>query len=97
MAMLEFARKILCASGRLESRLIPCFLAATFVAPASAFAISMDGEGAWRDTVFVERLWRSIKYDEVHFDAHKRLAARTGIGRYLTFYNSRHPIHLLTG
>nr|WP_272209703.1 IS3 family transposase [Marinicella sp. W31]MDC2875527.1 IS3 family transposase [Marinicella sp. W31] len=54
--------------------------------------ISMDGKDAWRDNVFVERLWRSIKYEEVYLHAYKTVAeARAGIGRYLTFYNSRRP------
>ncbi|MBY5325600.1 IS3 family transposase, partial [Rhizobium leguminosarum] len=55
-------------------------------------AISMDGKGAWRDNVFVERLWRSIKYEEVYLHAYKTVSeARVGIGRYLTFYNGRRP------
>lgn len=54
--------------------------------------ISMDGKGAWRDNVFVERLWRSIKYEEVYLHAYKTVSdARLGIGRYLAFYNSRRP------
>ncbi len=53
---------------------------------------SMDGKGAWRDNVFVERLWRSIKYEEIYLHAYKTVSeARVGIGRYLTFYNSRRP------
>ena len=44
----------------------------------------MDGKGAWRDNVFVERLWRSIKYEGVYLHAYKIvLEARVGIGRYL--------------
>lgn len=55
-------------------------------------SISMDGKGAWRDNVFVERLWRSIKYEEVYLHAYKAVSdARLGIGRYLAFYNSRRP------
>lgn len=55
-------------------------------------SISMDGKGAWRDNVFVERLWRSIKYEEVYLHAYKTVSdARLGIGRYLAFYNSRRP------
>ncbi|MBK3745159.1 IS3 family transposase [Paraburkholderia aspalathi] len=55
-------------------------------------AISMDGRGAWRDNVFVERLWRSIKYEEVYLHAYKTVSeARAGIGRYLNFYNTRRP------
>lgn len=55
-------------------------------------AISMDGRGAWRDNVFVERLWRSVKYEEVYLRAYDTVAdARASIGRYLGFYNSRRP------
>jgi len=57
-------------------------------------AISMDGKGAWRDNVFVERLWRSVKYEEVYLKAYASVAeARAGIGSYLNFYNaaSEHP------
>jgi putative transposase len=55
--------------------------------------ISMDGKGAWRDNVFVERLWRSVKYEEVYLHAYDSVAqARTSIGRYIDgFYNSRRP------
>jgi hypothetical protein len=59
--------------------------------------ISMDGKGAWRDNVFVERLWRTIKYEEVYLRAYASVSeARAGIGRYLGFYNSRPHIHRLT-
>ena len=58
----------------------------------NAIAISMDGRGAWRDNVFVERLWRSVKYEEVYLHAYDSVAeARSGLGRYLTFYNTRRP------
>ncbi len=61
-------------------------------AHAGEIDISMDGKGAWRDNVFVERLWRSIKYEEVYLHAYKTVSeTRAGIGRYLTFYNSRRP------
>ncbi|WP_353410132.1 IS3 family transposase [Brucella sp. NBRC 113783] len=64
----------------------------TAVLKKAEIAISMDGKGAWRDNVFVERLWRSIKYEEVYLHAYKTVSeARAGIGRYLTFYNSRRP------
>src|SRR5216684_5731381 len=54
----------------------------------NAIAISMDGKGAWRDNVFVERLWRSVKYEEVYFRAYDSVGeARALIGRYLDFYN----------
>ena len=54
--------------------------------------ISMDGKGAWRDNVFVERLWRSVKYEAVYLRAYDSVAeARASIGRYLDFYNRRRP------
>ena len=58
----------------------------------NAIAISMDGKGSWRDNVFVERLWRSVKYEEVYLKAYDSVAeARTSIGRYLDFYNRKRP------
>src|SRR5215210_112579 len=55
-------------------------------------AISMDGRGAWRDNVFVDRLWRSVKYEEVYLRAYDSVAeARASIGRYLSFYNGKRP------
>jgi putative transposase len=55
-------------------------------------AISMDGRGSWRDNVFVERLWRSVKYEEVYLRAYDSVAeARASLGRYLAFYNSKRP------
>ena len=61
-------------------------------------AISMDGKGAWRDNVFVERLWRSIKYEEVYLRAYDSVGeARQSIGRYLDFYNGRRPHSSLDG
>jgi putative transposase len=55
-------------------------------------AISMDGRGAWRDNVFVERLWRSVKYEEVYLRAYDSVGeARASLGRYLDFYNRRRP------
>jgi len=61
-------------------------------------AISMDGKGAWRDNVFVERLWRSVKYEEVYLRAYDSVfEARALIGRYLTFYNERRPHSSLDG
>jgi putative transposase len=58
----------------------------------NAIAISMDGKGAWRDNVFVERLWRSVKYEEVYLRAYDSVGeARASIGRYLDFYNRKRP------
>ena len=57
-----------------------------------AIAISMDGKGSWRDNVFVERLWRSVKYEEVYLRAYDSVgAARASLGRYIDFYNCRRP------
>lgn len=54
--------------------------------------ISMDGKGSWRDNVFIERLWRSVKYEEVYLRAYESVSeARTGIGRYFKFYDARRP------
>ena len=52
----------------------------------------MDGRGAWRDNIFVERIWRSIKYEEVYLHAYDSVAqAKAGIARYIDFYNVRRP------
>jgi len=60
--------------------------------------ISMDGRGRWADNVYVERLWRSLKYEEVYLHAYESVgAARDGIGRYLEFYNSGRPHSSLGG
>lgn len=54
--------------------------------------ISMDGKGCWRDNVFVERIWRSIKYEEVYLHAYESVsAAKAGISRYIDLYNRRRP------
>ena len=54
--------------------------------------ISMDGKGAWRDNVFIERLWRSVKYEEVYLHAYDTVSdSRAGIGKYFNLYNRRRP------
>jgi len=64
----------------------------TDVLLANNIAISMDGKGAWRDNVFVERFWRTLKYEEVYLRAYDCVSeARMSIGRYLNFYNGRRP------
>ena len=64
----------------------------TGVLIANNIAISMDGKGAWRDNVFVERLWKSVKYEEVYLHAYDSVGRRAlSIGRYLDFYNRRAP------
>jgi putative transposase len=63
-----------------------------------AIRISMDGRGSWRDNVFVERLWRTVKYEEVYLRAYDSVAeARGSIGRYLGFYNRKRPHSSLSG
>jgi len=70
----------------------------TGVLANNGIAISMDGKGAWRDNVFVERLWRSVKYEEVYLRAYDSVSeARASIGRYLNFYNDRRPHSSLDG
>ena len=70
----------------------------TDVLTRNAIKISMDGKGAWRDNVFVERLWRSVKYEEVYLRAYDSVSdARGSIGRYLDLYNRRRPHSSLDG
>jgi putative transposase len=58
----------------------------------NAIAVSMDGRGAWRDNVFVARLWRSVKYEEVYLRAYGSVSeAHASLGRYLDFYNRKRP------
>ena len=60
--------------------------------------ISMDGAGRWRDNVFVERLWRSLKYEEVYLHAYETVHdAQVGVTRYMTFYNQIRPHRALDG
>ena len=70
----------------------------TGVLATHAIRISMDGKGAWRDNVFVERLWRTVKYEEVYLRAYDSVSdARASIGRYLDLYNRRRPHSSLDG
>jgi putative transposase len=58
----------------------------------NGIAISMDGKGAWRDNVFLERFWRTLKYEEVYLKAYDSVAeARASIGKFIEFYNGRRP------
>ena len=69
-------------------------LAFTGLLADNGIAISMDGKGAWRDNVFIERVWRSVKYEEVYLRAYDSVGhARASLGRYFEFYNpaSEHP------
>ena len=70
----------------------------TSVLTTANVSISMDGKGAWRDNVFVERIWRSVKYEEVYLRAYDSVSeARASIGRYLAFYNQGRPHSSLDG
>ena len=54
--------------------------------------LSMDGKGAWRDNVFVERLWRTIKYERVYLRAYDGVsAAKTDIAQFIDWYNTERP------
>lgn len=65
---------------------------------AHGIRISMDGKGCWRDNVFVERLWRTIKYDEVYLKAYESVShAKANLGQFITFYNSRRPHQTFAG
>jgi putative transposase len=58
----------------------------------SGVRISMDGKGSWRDNVFVERLWRSVKYEEAYLHAYNSMTeARTGLKGYFVRYNEKRP------
>jgi putative transposase len=58
----------------------------------SGTKFSMDGKGAWRDNVFIERFWRTVKYEEVYLRAYETVSdARYQLDRYMTFYNTGRP------
>jgi putative transposase len=60
--------------------------------------ISMDGKGCWRDNVFVERFWKTIKYEEVYLHAYESVSqARHSLSSYIAFYNTRRPHSSLDG
>jgi putative transposase len=70
------------------------FSSAEFIAEVKRIGArqSMDGKGCWRDNVFVERLWRSVKYEDVYLKAYDSVsAARLSLARYFEFYNARRP------
>ena len=67
-------------------------MALTGVLLREKIACRMDGRGAWRDHVVVERLWRSVKYEEVYLKAYGPVSqAQAEMGRYLRFYNEKRP------
>jgi putative transposase len=58
----------------------------------SGAKLSMDGKGAWKDNVFIERFWRTVKYEEVYLRAYETVSdARRYLERYMTFYNTGRP------
>jgi len=60
--------------------------------------ISMDGKGSWRDNVFIERLWRSVKYEDIYLRAYGSVSeVKTGLNQYFNFYNTRRPHSSLDG
>ena len=62
----------------------------TGVLKRNGIRISMDGKRSCTDNVFIERLWRSLKYEEVHLKAYDSVrSAKEGIGRWIDFYNTR--------
>jgi putative transposase len=70
------------------------FTASEFIGKlkSRSIAISMDGRGCWRDNVFIERFWKTLKYEEVYLRAYDTVSeARASIARYLAFYNQRRP------
>jgi putative transposase len=70
----------------------------TNVLLSAGISISMDGKGAWRDNIFVERIWRSIKYEDVYMRAYENVPeARASISNYIRFYNSGRPHSSLDG
>lgn len=76
------------------------FTAAAFTKPLldAGVQISMDGRGRWMDNVMIERLWRSVKYEEVYLHAYETGAqARAGLGTYFEYYNTRRRHQSLEG
>lgn len=70
----------------------------TGILKARNIRISMDGKGCWRDNVFVERLWRTIKYEEVYLKAYDSVSqAKASLGQFIAFYNSRRPHQTFAG
>jgi putative transposase len=68
------------------------FISATFTGTLTGIRISMDGRGRWMDNVFMERLWRSLKYEDIYLRGYvDGLEAKAGIASWITFYNSRCP------
>ena len=70
----------------------------TSILTEAGVRVSMDGRGRWMDNVFIERLWRSMKYECVYLHAFETGSeARAGLGRWITYYNSQRPHSALGG
>ena len=70
----------------------------TDVLTEAGVKVSMDGKGRWMDNVFIERLWRSLKYECVYLHAFETGSeARAGIGKWVTYYNTERPHSALGG
>jgi putative transposase len=94
-ALAKHGKPEICNTDQGSQFTCPAF---TGVLATHAIRISMDGKGAWRDNVFVERLWRTVKYEEVYLRAYGSVSeARQLIGRYLDLYNRRRPHSRLDG
>ena len=66
--------------------------------PVSGMRVSMDGRGRWMDTVFIERLWRSLKYECVYLHAFETGSElRAGLSKWIGYYNTRRPHSTLAG
>ena len=61
-------------------------------------ALSMDGKGCWRDNVFIERFWKTLKYEEIYLHAYDGVSeAKAALDRYITFYNNQRRHRSLQG
>ena len=70
----------------------------TDILTAAGVRVSMDGKGRWMDNIFIERLWRSVKYECVYLHTFETGSeARAGIGRWMTYYNAERPHSALGG
>ena len=68
------------------------FTAAAFTDSLNSrgISISMDGKGRWRDNVFIERLWKSVKYEDIYLKAYRSMVeVKKGLADYFTFYNQK--------
>jgi putative transposase len=76
------------------------FTSTAFVAcvPQRGISLSMDGKGPWRDNCFIERLWKSVKWEEVYLHAYDTVTdAQRHLAAYFTFYNQGRPHSTLDG